>query len=104
MSDQSTTGLGIDDVIGDKRAAVIALAAQYGVSDVRVFGSVARGNATADSDIDLLVVENKEWSLLDRIRFQQALEQLLEHSVDVVTEHTLHPLIRNRVLQEAQWL
>ena len=104
MRNPTRTGLGIQEIIGERREAVLALAARYGVTRVRVFGSVARGEATEDSDIDLLVTKNTAWSLLDRIRFQHALERLLGRPVDVVTEHALHPRIRERVLQEARWL
>ncbi len=104
MTDATARGLGIDDLIGEKRTQVLALAAQYGVSNVRVFGSVARGEATPESDIDLLIVANPEWSLLDRIRFKLALQELLGSPVDVATEQTLHPRVRERILQEAMWL
>jgi len=52
---RSSRGLGIDEVIGDKRQAVIDLAAKHGASNVRVVGSVARGQARPDSDVDLLM-------------------------------------------------
>lgn len=104
VTDDTQHELGIEDMIGDKRAAVLALAAQYGAVDVRVFGSVARGEAAPGSDIDFLVGGNPAWSLLDRIRFKQALERLLGCPVDVVTDRALHPRIRARVLEEARWL
>ena len=104
MRGRTQTGLGIEELIGGRREDVLALAARYGVTHVRVFGSVARGEATENSDIDLLVRKTTAWSLLDRIRFQQALERLLGRPVDVVTERTLHPRIRERVLREAKWL
>jgi predicted nucleotidyltransferase len=91
----------IDDRLGDKRAQVLALAARYGATDLRVFGSVARGEAGPDSDIDILVKPNPDWSLLDRIQFKQALETLLGCPVDLITDPTLHPRLRERVLQEA---
>lgn len=58
-----TANLGIQDILGDKRDEVLALARQHGVYNVRVFGSVARGEATPDSDVDLLVdgLENAAW-------------------------------------------
>ncbi|MFN8374872.1 MAG: hypothetical protein U0694_18585 [Anaerolineae bacterium] len=52
MTEQAKTGLGIKDIIGDKRADILRLAAKYGAFNVRVFGSVARGEARADSDDD----------------------------------------------------
>ncbi len=101
MADQAQNGLTIEDVIGEKRAQVMALASENGAYDIRIFGSVARGEATADSDIDILIGVNPTWSLLDRIRFKQALEDLLDIPVDVTTEATLHPRLRERVLKEA---
>jgi len=104
MREQTQTGLGIQEVIGDRREAVLALAARYGATRVRVFGSVARGEATPQSDVDFLVAKTSAWSLLDRVRFQQDLERLLGRAVDVVTEQALHPRIREQVLREARWL
>ena len=56
-------GLGIDDLLANKRDAVVRLAAAHGVSNVRVFGSVARGEADPRSDVDLLVdgLERAPW-------------------------------------------
>jgi len=59
MPKAKSSGLGIDDVIGDKRQAVLELAEKHGARNIRVFGSVARGEAGPDSDIDLLV----EWDM-----------------------------------------
>ena len=94
-------GLGIEDIIGDKRDEIIALAHKHGASDVRVFGSVARGEATEDSDIDFLV----NWDY-DRIsswggaELYIELEDLLGRKVDIGTESQLRPRIRARVLVE----
>lgn len=55
MTDQPTIGLGITDIIGDKREAILELVAQYRATNVRIFGSVARGEACPDSDVDLLI-------------------------------------------------
>lgn len=102
MADQPTARLGIDDVIGDKREALLQLAERYGASNVRVFGSVARHEARPDSDIDLLV--NQDWARLSGwggMELVVALEDLLGRRVDVATEEELKPLIRERVLNEA---
>lgn len=97
----STRGLGIEQIIGDKRQQIIRLASQYGAVDVRIFGSVARGEGTAASDVDLLVRFEQRHSLLDRIGLKQDLEELLGRPVDVVTEKSISRYIRDRVLREA---
>ena len=83
-----------------RRDEILALAARYGASNVRVFGSVARGDATPDSDIDLLVNFGKH-SLLDRIALMRELGDLLGVSVDVVQEKTLKAHVRPQALREA---
>lgn len=95
------TKLGIEDIIGDKREALLKLAAKHGASNVRVFGSVARGEATEDSDLDLLV--DQDWSRLSGwggMELVVELEDLLAHRVDVATEDELKPRIREQVLRE----
>ena len=97
------TGLGIAEIISDKRSAMLELAAQHGVYNVRVFGSVARGEAQADSDIDLLVdgLENAAWG---GGRLLMDLQALLGRRVDLVSEGDLHQRIRERVIKEAVML
>lgn len=77
------------------------MARKWGVKDVRAFGSVARGEARPGSDLDLLVDLDPGRSLLDLVGFELDLEELLGIEVDVVTEPSLHRLIRDRVLAEA---
>jgi predicted nucleotidyltransferase len=83
------------------RAKILALTEKYGASNVRVFGSVARGEAQADSDVDFLIDLEPGRSLLDHIGLKQDLEDLLGRSVDVAESVTLHDLIRDRVLRDA---
>lgn len=89
--------LGIADVIGDKRQAVLRLAEQYGVRNVRVFGSVARGDATPDSDVDFPA----GYRLLDHIGLQQALQTLLGRRVEVAIERNLREEFRAHILKDA---
>ncbi len=84
------------------RDELLRLAALFGARDVRVFGSVARGQDGADSDIDLLVRWDDGASLTDWAGFQQEAERLLGARVEVVSEASLHWYIRDRVLAEAQ--
>jgi uncharacterized protein len=89
------------DSLKANRAKILALAEKYGASNVRVFGSVARGEAQADSDVDFLIDLEPGRSLLDQIALKQDLEDLLGRSVDVAETITLHDLIRDRVLRDA---
>jgi len=86
----------------EMRAAVLRLATQHGARDIRVFGSVARGDAGADSDLDLLVDLEPGRSLLDQVALTQDLETLLGRHIDVVTEDGLYWLLRRRILSEAR--
>jgi predicted nucleotidyltransferase len=86
--------------IKQKRAEILKIAATYGADHVRVFGSVVRGSAGPDSDLDILVRFSEKTSLIDHIALMQSLETLLGVKVDLVNEKVLHPLIRDRVLSE----
>lgn len=84
-----------------RRDAILALAEQHGASNVRVFGSVARGEATHDSDVDFLV----DWDIQRMTAWGSAalfleLEKLLGHRVDIASESELPPRIRERALRE----
>jgi predicted nucleotidyltransferase len=85
-----------------QREVILGIARQHGASNVRVFGSVARGEATATSDVDFLVDIEPGRSLFDRIALIQDLEDALGIRVDVVTERGLRPAIRDEVLSQAQ--
>ena len=88
-------------LLGQKRQDVLRIAASYGARRVRIFGSVARGEADAQSDVDILVDLDPGRSLFDLGGLQFELEALLGCPVDVVTERGLKPRIRERVLREA---
>lgn len=83
------------------RTQIRKLAAKHGATDVRVFGSVARGEADQGSDIDLLVRMEPGRSLFDLGALVMDLEDLLGCRVDVVTEAGLRPRIREHVLRDA---
>jgi len=82
-------------------ARVRVLGVRFGVHDIRVFGSVARGEAGPDSDIDLLVDYIPGHGGFAFVEFCEAVEKLLGRRVDVVTERSLPPRIRDRVLAQA---
>jgi hypothetical protein len=93
-------GLGIRELLSEQREAILSLVERHGASNVRVFGSVARGEAQLDSDVDLLVdgLEQLSWAggglLAD-------LEDLLGRKVDLVSVDDLEGAIREQVLKEA---
>ena len=94
----------IEELIGEKREAVLRLAAARGARKVRVFGSVARGDATPESDVDSVVQLDEDRTLFDLGNLLLDLEDLLGRKVDLVLEEALHPYIRGRVLREAVML
>jgi len=83
------------------RQQLRALAERHGVTGIRVFGSMARGDAAEDSDVDLLVTPLPGTSLLDLGGLVVDAEAILHRRVEVVSDRALHPLIRDRVLREA---
>ena len=89
------------DEIKEKRAEILKIAANYGASNVRVFGSVARGEAARASDVDLLVDMDADRSLLDMGGLLMDFQDLLACKVDLTTENSLHWYIKDKVLQEA---
>ncbi len=84
-----------------KRPLLLRLARSQGVRDVRVFGSVARGDTTPTSDIDLLVELDADRTLVDLAAFRREAQELLGIPVDVATLDMLKPHIRKRALAEA---
>jgi len=90
------------DYLISKREEILRAAAYRGARNVRIFGSVVRGEAQPDSDIDFLVDLDPGRSLFDLGGLLMDLEALLECKVDVVTENGLHWYIRDRVIAEAE--
>ena len=86
------------------RLEVLALAQRHGATNLRVYGSIAKGKEHPGSDLDLLVDLAEDQSLLGLIGFRQELEDLLGCLVDVTEAETLHPLIRHEILDQAQFL
>lgn len=89
-------------MLREKREEILEIAAKYGARNVRIFGSVARGDAGESSDIDLLVDMEAGRSLLDRSELIADLQELLGRKVDVVTEQGIYWLLKRRILKEAQ--
>lgn len=88
-------------LIKSHRDELIALARRRGLTRVRVFGSMGRGDADDDSDVDLLVTLTPGTSALALGGLLMDAEELLGRRVDVVTEASLHPALRDRVLADA---
>ena len=91
----------LDQVVLPNRERILKTAALHGARSVRVFGSVARRQDDADSDIDFLVDMEPGRSLMDLGGLLVDLEKLLNNKVDVITERGLNDRIRDRVLNEA---
>ena len=100
-SPSSAPSTTLDPLIVRHRDALLCLAKRHGLANVRVFGSMARGDATADSDIDLLVELQPGTSGLALGGMLVDVEALLGRRADVLTIGFLPPLLRERVLQEA---
>lgn len=86
----------------EKRSAILDLARLHGATNVRVFGSVARGENTAASDIDFLVDLEPGRNIFDLGELLLDLRDLLSSPVDIVASSCLHPLIRDQVLEDAK--
>lgn len=89
-------------LIETHRTEILALAERHGIRDVRVFGSMARGDAGETSDVDLLVTLLPGRTGLALGGLLMDVQDLLQRRVDVVTERGLHPALRERILQEAE--
>jgi len=93
--------MSIKELLKERREEILNIAARYGARNVRVFGSVARGEADSESDVDFLVQLDPGTTLLAHAALIRCLEELLGLKVDVVSERGLRERIRDRVLQEA---
>ena len=79
---------------------IVPLLRRHDVKRASVFGSFVRGEEKEDSDVDLLVEFEGEKSLLDLVGLKMELERALRRKVDVLTYNSLHPLLKDRILQE----
>src|SRR5258708_19884876 len=94
--------MGIEELIQDKREEILRIAAKHGGSNVRICGSVARGEARPDSDVDFLVDLNSGRGTWYGGELIADLEDLLDRKVDVATVEELDSYIRDRVLRDAR--
>ena len=93
--------LTVGDTIREQREAILRIAARHGATDVRLIGSVARGEARPDSDVDLLVTWSEGTSLLNHAALMLELERLLGRKVDIASDGWVKPSIRNSVYRDA---
>ena len=93
--------MGIEEVLGDKREEILCIAEKHGVTSIRVFGSVARGEAGPDSDVDFLIEAGADVTPWFPGGLVADLRDLLGRDVDVVEECALRPRIGSHVLSEA---
>jgi predicted nucleotidyltransferase len=93
--------MGISELLKGKREGILRITTKHGAHHVRVFGSVARGEARPDSDIDLLVELDPDRSLLDHAALMIELESFLGRKVDVATERGMRPHIREKIMHDA---
>ena len=92
----------MEDLLREKREEILRIAEKHGARNVRIFGSVAHGEATETSDIDLLVDTVEQTSPWFPAGLAAELEELLGQRVDVVTTNGLYWLLRRRILKEAR--
>ena len=91
----------LDELRRSKRDVILRIAATYGASNVRVFGSLARGETSTSRDVDILVDLDPDRSLMDLGGLLMDLEEVLHLPVDVATEDMLRPKVRERALLDA---
>lgn len=89
------------ELLQHKREEIRRVAARHGAYNVRVFGSIARGEARPDSDIDLLIEKGSATSSWFPAGLVLELEEMLGRKVEIVTDTALNPYLRDRVLREA---
>lgn len=94
-------GAEIGETIREKREAILRIAAAHGATQVRLIGSVARGDARPDSDIDFLVTWREDTSILDHAALKLELESLLGREVDIASDGWVRSPIREAVYRDA---
>ncbi|MCT7985212.1 nucleotidyltransferase family protein [Laspinema sp. A4] len=89
------------ELLQENREKILNIATQHGAYNLRIFGSVARGEEREDSDVDFLVDMESDRNLLDRIGLMQDLQDLLGRKVDVATVKVLRDFCRESILKDA---
>lgn len=89
------------DLLRENREVILEIALHHGAKEVRVFGSVARGEDDENSDLDLLVSIAPDRNLYDLIGLQQDIEQFVGRKTNIITDKSINPYLRDAILQEA---
>lgn len=92
----------ISELLTHNRQRIIEICGKYGANNIRIFGSVARGEADEKSDIDLLASLNDRFGLFELVRLEKELSSLLGRKVDVVSDNLRRQRFRDRVLKDAK--
>ena len=92
----------MNEQINEIKEILLEVLKKYDVKKAAIFGSIVRGEATEDSDIDLLIEFEGRKSLLDLVGLKLELQELLRRKVDVLTYGSLHPLLKERILNEQE--
>ena len=101
MSAETIVPRTVMEILTSKKEELNSLAQKYGAHNIRIFGSVARGEETEGSDIDLLVEMDEDASLLDLSLLKNDLEDMLGKTIDITTPPALHPMLAESILKEA---
>ncbi len=88
------------DELKSKRNEILKIASKYGVSNIRVFGSVVRGEEKKTSDIDFLVSQGKGVSLFEIVRFKREVEKLLKRKTDIILEDSVSKFLKDKIFKE----
>lgn len=88
--------------VDEIKELIITMLRQHGVKKAALFGSIVRGEATEESDVDLLIEFEGRKSLLDLAGLKIELQELLRKKVDVITYKSLHPLLKEKILSEQE--
>jgi len=90
----------MESQIDNYKKLILPVLKKYGVIKASLFGSIVRGEMTKDSDIDILVEFQDDKTLLDLVGLQNALIEKLKRNVDVITYNSIHPLLKEQILNE----
>ena len=88
-------------LVQQNKNQILLISNRYGIKNIRLFGSIVRGEENENSDIDFLVELEMGRSFLDLVGYWQDLEEILNCSVDVVSENGLSPYLKEKILKEA---
>ncbi len=94
--------MALRDEITARREEILRIAERHGARNVRLFGSVLRGEERSDSDVDFLVEMSPNRTAFDRLEIKFELEDMLGRKVDVLSDRSIYHLLRKKILSEAQ--